>query len=598
LDHPVDRNLVETIDHGGGLSRGYTFVTGDGREQFFSFDALRGEAARRAGILRGLGLKKGDRLAMVVPDGVDFVPSFLAATWAGVVPVPLYPPLAMGKLDSYLDSLTRILRRAEPAYLCTTARLRHVLWSVVPKVPSLRGVVTTEELMGEGGGDERPVRCAPEDPVFLQFTSGSTSAPKGVVVSHANLQANCWSVMREGLDSDSEADVGVSWLPLYHDMGLIGFVIAPLFHKVPVVFLPTMSFVRNANLWLDTMSRKKGTITFAPNFAYALAAKRARPEQIAAWDLSHVKAFGCGAEPINVRTLETFLHTFRPAGVKPSAILPCYGMAEATLAISFVGLDEPVKTDRVDRHRYEAVGVAEADPDGAMEVVSCGRPFAGHEMAVFGADGTRLGERQVGELALRGPSVTQGYFRDPAGTEAAYDGGWLRTGDLGYLAEGEVYITGRKKDVIIFNGRNYDPQRIEWLVDDLPGVRRGSAVAFSRPGTSSEELVVAVEARSGDRAALTLAIQARVNEQLQLVVADVVLVSPGALPKTSSGKLQRQRTREQYLAGTLGREGVRTLGGTAQRLSLAKHLTLSLVGRGRHAARRLIRRPGRAEGPP
>ena len=595
---PVYRNLLEAIDDGRGRARGYTFVGTDGQDRFLSFDALRSEASRRAGILRGLGLKKGDRLAMVIPEGVDFVPTFFGAVWAGVVPVPLYPPLALGKLDSYLDALTRILRHAEPTYLCTSAPLRHILWSVVPKVPSLRGVVTTKDLIGEGGGEEPPAEVAEDDPVFLQFTSGSTSAPKGVIVSQANLQTNCWSIMQEGLRSDAEVDVGVSWLPLYHDMGLIGFVIAPMFHKVPVVFLPTMSFVRNANLWLETMSRRKGTITFAPNFAYALAARRARPEQIASWDLSGVKAFGCGAEPINARTLKTFVETFRPAGVKPGALLPCYGMAEATLAISFVPLGEPMQEDRIDRAHYEATGVARPDPDGVMGVVSCGRPFAGHEVAVFGEDGSRLGERAVGELALRGPAVTRGYFRDPEATEAAFGGGWLRTGDLGYLADGEVYITGRKKDLIIVNGRNYDPQRIEWLADELPGLRRGSAVAFSRPGSSSEELVVVAEARSRDTEALVQAIRSRVSEQLQLAVTDVVLVRPGALPKTSSGKLQRQKTRQQYLDGTLGREGVRTLGGTAQRLSLAKHFTLSLVGRGRHAARVLVRRAADPEESP
>ena len=224
-----------------------------------------------------------------------------------------------------------------------------------------------------------------------------------------------------------------------------------------------------------------------------------------------------------------------------------------------------------------------------MELVKLRAAFPGHEIAIFDEKDRRLPERRIGQVVFRGPSVAAGYFRDPAASEKTLAGGWLRTGDLGYLADGELYIAGRQKDLIIVNGRNYYPQRIEWLVDELPGVRKGSAVAFSRPGSSSEELVVVAESREQSLDLLKDAIRTRVNEQLQLMVTDVVLVAPGSLPKTSSGKLQRQKTRAQYLDGTLGTEGVRTAGGTAQRFKLAKHLTLSLVGRGRHMARGLMR---------
>jgi fatty-acyl-CoA synthase len=575
----------------GVLDVGYTFTASDGKEEFFSWDRLRAEAIKRAHHLRRLGMKKGDRLAMVLPDGKDFVPTIFGALWAGIVPVPLYPPLSLGKLDTYVGSLVNIMRKAEPTLVVTSKRVEQVIWSAVGKVPSLKGLVTADALEEEVvEASQEPAELSPSDIAFLQFTSGSTSTPKGVIVTHGSLRANCWSIMNEGLQA-GPGDCGVSWLPLYHDMGLIGFVFAPLFHKVPIVFLPTLSFVKNATLWLETLHRKKGTITFAPNFAYALVTKRAKADQIARWDLSHVRAFGCGAEPINPDTMRTFLKTFEPSGLKPTALLPCYGMAEATLAISFIGMDETLKTDAVEPEAYHGQQEARpaATPASAVHVVNCGRAFKGHEVAIFDTDDRRLADRRIGEVVFRGPSVAAGYYEDPAATHIAFRDGWLRTGDLGYLDNGELYIVGRKKDLIIINGRNYDPQRIEWIVEEIPGVRKGSVVAFSRPGTASEELIVVAEAREAQREALAEAIRSKINEQMQLTPADVMLLKSGTLPKTSSGKLQRQKTRAHYLEGKLGGEGVRTLGGTAQKLMLAKHYTLSLVGRGRHVARGLVR---------
>jgi fatty-acyl-CoA synthase len=363
---------------------------------------------------------------------------------------------------------------------------------------------------------------------------------------------------------------------------------------VSVTFIPTLSFVRNASIWLETIHRVRGTLTFAPNFAYALAVKRTKAEQLAKWDLSCVRVFGCGAEPINPATLRTFASTFAASGLKPTAMLPCYGMAEATLAISFIGLDEELSTDVIDSDLYqrerraEPVHVDLVAARKAQEFVSCGRTFPRHEVGAFDDAGVRLGDRRVGELWVRGPSVASGYYLDPEATERTFGGGWLRTGDFGYLVNGHVYITGRKKDLIIINGRNYDPQRIEWLVDELAEVRKGSTVAFSRPGSQSEELVVVVESRAENAEGLKETIRTRLTEQLQLTAADVVLCPPGSLPKTSSGKLQRAKTRAQYLDGTVGREGNRSLGSNGVRLVLARHVALSLIGRAQHRARRVL----------
>jgi fatty-acyl-CoA synthase len=611
--------MVEALDSLAGVQdRGLTFVgaRGPGEDLTITYHALRTDVMRRAKQLRALGLAKGDRVALVIPDGQDFIPTFLGAMWAGIVPVPLYPPLSLGKLDAFMEALLTILAAAGPKVLVAGDKVEKVLWSVVGKVPSLQKLVTTSSLTAasasmEAQGDPGlpAEKLAGSDLAFLQFTSGSTSAPKGVMVTHKSLAANGTTIMVDGIEANPGVDLAVSWLPLYHDMGLIGFVLAPILGRgLGVAYIPTLSFIKNATLWMETLHRLKGTMTFAPNFAYALVTKRARPEQIARWDLSRMRIFGCGAEPINPETMRAFVDKFQAAGVKPEALLPCYGMAEATLAISFVGLSEKLKTDRIDaegyhkEHAAKPVGPPPPAGQGAgappvLEVVSCGRTFPGHEVRIRGEDGSFLPERSVGEICLRGPSVAAGYFQNPEASRAAGMGpegdGFLRTGDLGYLAGGEVYVSGRIKDILIVNGRNYYPQRIEWLVDELPGVRKGSAVVFTRPGTASEEIVVAVESRDRAPDQLSKTIAERINEEFQLAVADVRIVPPGALPKTSSGKLQRRKTRQQYLDGTIGTEGARTLGGSqawGSRLLVAKHLAYSLVGKAQHHARGIVRR--------
>ena len=573
----------------GERTHGFTFVgaNGPGQDLFVSFHDLRLAAQRRAAHYAAAGLARGDRVALIIPEGEHFIPAFLGALWNGLIPVPLYPPVSLGKLDAFMDALVSILNLATPRVLVTSERVAKVLWSAVGRIPSIEKVVTTEALAAEPPG---PLPSAADlrddETAFLQFTSGSTALPKGVVVTHGSLAANCKAIVLEGLQARPDRDVAVSWLPLYHDMGLIGFVMAPICHGIPTVFIPTLSFIKNATLWMETLHKHRGTLTFAPNFAYALVTKRAKAEQIARWDLSRMRVFGCGAEPINPGTMRAFVKAMGPSGLKPEVLLPCYGMAEATLAISFVPLDEPLRTDRIDAERYHKDHKAAPVSNGGsfLEVVNCGHTFEGHEVSVQDEDGRILPDRHVGELCFRGPSLTKGYWKNPEATQAAFRGGWLRTGDLGYMVGREVYISGRIKDILIVNGRNYYPQRIEWLVDEIPGVRRGSSVVFTRPGPSSEEIVVAVESRTDDEAALKGEIVGRIGEEFQLAVSDVALVAPGTLPKTSSGKLQRRKTREQYLNGSIGRSGR----GGSTRLAVAKHLALSLVGRARHEVRKLF----------
>jgi fatty-acyl-CoA synthase len=571
LSGPEARTFLDVLDAlaDAGDADGFTFVAADGSERTLGWSTLHRAVLVRGQALLESGVEAGDRVALIIPEPEEFIVTFLGATAVGLVPVPLYPPLALAKLDSYLDATARILGAASADLLVTTAQVEKVLWSVVARVPTLRDLVTVQKLAERRSTPAQRPDVLPSDPLFLQFTSGSTAQPKGVVVTHKSLLANAHAIVHDGLGADPTRDRGVSWLPLYHDMGLIGFVLAPLLVRIPVVFIPTLAFVKRPVLWLETIHRHRGTITFGPNFAFARVTKRASEADLARWDLSCLRIVGCGAEPINAGTMRAFTARFTAAGLRPETLLPCYGMAEATLAMTFVARDQPLVVDD-------------------EEVVSCGRPFPGHEIGVFGDDGARLPDGQLGEIRFRGPSVAGGYFRDPEATRAAFgEDGWLRTGDLGTVRGGALFVSGRSKDLLIVHGRNHHPQAIEWLVEEVPGVRKGNVVAFTVPGAETEELVVVAEtAEPGaeERRALAAAVRAHLSAALSLVAADVVLLGVGELPKTTSGKLQRRKTREHYLARTLARDGVRTLGSGADRLALARHYVTSLAARLGHRA--------------
>jgi fatty-acyl-CoA synthase len=366
--------------------------------------------------------------------------------------------------------------------------------------------------------------------------------------------------MIHGLERDPAVDKGVSWLPLFHDMGLIGFVVGPLFTNVPCVLLPSSSFVRTPRLWLEKIHQHRGTITYAPTFAYALVAKRLKDKDVADLDLSSLRIAGCGAEPIRAEALRDFARCLAPARFDAKAFVPSYGMAEATLAITFAPLRSGLQTDAVD---LGALGAGTAAPaDGGVEVVDCGRAFPEHELAIVDDEGRRRADRQVGEIVLRGPSVTQGYYGQPELTARTFkaiagdrpgDAPWLHTGDLGYTVGDRLFVCGRAKDLIIVRGRNYYPSDIEWAVAELPNVRRGNVVAFGVDEGGEEQLVVCCEAAASDAAAIRVAASARIGSQFGLAVREVVVVPLASLPRTSSGKPQRRATRSMYLDGTLRR---------------------------------------------
>ena len=592
------RTVVQAIEDAASSTKtGYRFIDEQSdAEPFFTHGGIERASARFGGALQSLGLEQGDRVALILPDNADFVFAFLGALRAGIIPVPIYPPTGLGKLAGYLDNTLHIVAKSGAKLLLTSSDIKKMLGTIQAKAPELEKVVAVEGVRSMRE-ELKPVKVKLDDTAFLQFTSGSTSRPKGVVLTHGNLAANVKAIMQLGLGVTNSVDSGVSWLPLYHDMGLIGFVIAPLYHVNTITFLPPLLFLKRPVRWLETLSRHRGSISFGPNFAYALCVKRIKETEMDALDLSSWRVAGCGAEPIRAENLRAFADKFARVGFSEKAFVCCYGMAESTLAISFSKAGTGVHTDTVDGDKLWSAGKAEplsaeaGEKAGAnaTSIVECGSAFEGHDIQVFATDDENserpLGEREVGELRLRGPSLMPGYFNEPEVTAHTFAGGWLKTGDLGYLAGGKVHICGRSKEVIIVNGRNYYPQDLEWEAGKVEGVRKGNVIAFGtmKPHNDRERVIITLETGVSDEAgrkALQGEVRRAVQQAVGLTVDDVVPLGIGTLPKTSSGKLQRAKTRELYEQGALLD---RTSSREVDTLNVAKELAKSQLGYFRHA---------------
>jgi len=560
---------------------GFTFVKDDLSEEEHTWESLLARAKAIGHALQERGMRKGDHIALILPEAGDFVPSFLGVIQGGGVPVPLYPPMGVGQLGGYLDHCRHIVSASRAKLLVTNRQIKAVIGKVHESAPDLQAILQMPDLDGDASLWKDPGLTV-DDPCFIQFTSGSTSRPKGVVVTHGNLAHNAHAVMRDGLDSHDE-DRGVSWLPLFHDMGLIGFVIAPIHHRVPVSFMSPMTFLKRPATWLEVLSKHRGTITYGPNFSYAITAKRVRDRDLEGLDLSHVRVAGCGAEPIQADTLRAFADRFSKIGFSQEAFVPSYGMAEYTLAIAF---STGVPTDRVDQDTLWADGEAVPTDEGGLEIVGCGRAFPEHGIRIVDVDSREvLPDRKVGEIEVRGPSVMQGYYENETDTRRTIDeDGWMKTGDLGYLVDGSVYICGRAKDVIIVNGKNYYPQDLEWAGSEVPGVRAGNVIAFPsyRQGLGREAVVVVAETKEADgRDQLARDVKTEIAKATGLTVDEVVIVDAGTIPKTSSGKLQRRKARALYEDDALRKKEDESTLKVAGRLveSQLAHLKLGIFGK-------------------
>jgi 1-acyl-sn-glycerol-3-phosphate acyltransferase len=533
-----------------------------------------GELYERASVvaadLRRRGLEPGQTVAIMLPTCAEFFWTFAGILLAGGIPVPIYPPFRADRIAEYAARQSNILRNAEAQFLVTWRQAENLAKLLQPRVPSLREVLNAQKLATAPAdsqhptGEWRPVQHLShhgrgEDIAFLQYTSGSTGDPKGVVLTHANLLANIRAII-SGLVIQ-ENDACVSWLPLYHDMGLIGAWFVPLFTGIPLVVMSPLAFLSRPERWLRAIHRHRATICPAPNFAYELCVRKIADKDLEGLDLSSWRAATNGAEPVRAETMDRFAKRFAPYGFRREALMPVYGLAEATLAVSVPRLGSGYKVDRIERAQFEsegrAVPVAGADA-AALEFVNAGKPVPSVEVRIVDADGVNLGERREGRLWFRGPSATSGYYRNPAATrELLRDGDWIDSGDLAYWGEGEIYITGRAKDVIIKAGRNLYPQEVEEIAGRIAGVRTGCVVAFGAPDerTGTERLVVAAELRDISNAKrIEGEIAHAVDEALGIPPDVIALLPPQSIPKTSSGKLRRSETRRLFQEGKLGRK--------------------------------------------
>lgn len=503
------------------------------------------EADSVAGHLQKEGVTSGDKVALVILEPDHFISSFVAIVLAGGIPIPLSPPSVSGRTEAYYKLLNYILEDSHATYLLHSDDLEDLNETHFSSVRCL----DITEIHGNNYIPHTPITHKPTDIAFLQYTSGSTGHPKGVVVTYENLDANTTAIQK-AIALDPSSDTAVCWLPMYHDMGLIGKVLTPLCFPTDIVFISTRRFIRSPMLWLKAITHFNATITFSPNFALALMVKRYRADNSLA--LQSLRLIGCGAEPVNAATLDAFYQCYKPHGLSESALTPCYGMAEATLAISFGNTAENFKNLCIDRQAYYTEKVARpvlanSEPNTpSMIVTSCGKIISGHNVKVVKKDGGSADEMEIGEIYFSGPSVTEGYFEKETTNKQHIFDSWLHTGDLGFISKGELYISGRVKDVIIINGRNIYPQDIEWELDHLDALRMGNHVAISVNEQDTEALIVICEAK---RPNLTLKkqIEALCSNSVGVYPHDIIFIRPGTLPKTTSGKVRRSESRNRYL---------------------------------------------------
>ena len=548
-------------------------------------------ASRVAAGLAASGLRRGETVAIMLPTCEDFFASFLGVLLAGGIAVPVYPPARPSQIEEYIRRQALILQNAEVRFLITFSRIRKVANVLAGALPSLREIVSVSELASRG--QHAPLPAAdPSEIFFIQYTSGSTGNPKGVTLTHANVLANI-----RGIGFAVEArpdDAVVSWLPLYHDMGLIGSWLFSLYHGFPITILSPLDFLVRPERWLWALSDSRGTLCPAPNFAFELCVRKVADDAMNGVDLSRWRVAINAGEPVLPATLERFADRFRPWGFDSRSFMPFYGLAESSVALTYPPFWRTPLVDRIDRVEFEAEGRAvrstATQAREILEFVGNGKALPGHEIQVRGDSGETLPDRVRGRIFFRGPSRTNGYYRNSEATAEVLDAdGWLDSGDLGYVADGELFVTGRLKDCIIKGGHNIIPQDVELAAWEAEGVRKGCVAAFGSTDeeTGTERLVVVAETRLTDPAAkkrLQAAVTDAVASKVGVPPDEVVPVHPGFVPKTSSGKIQRRATRDLYESGSAaGRRGSATWAQLA-RVGARSAIRSCLRGAGRIAS--------------
>ncbi len=531
---------------------GLIFVGPSEREAFLRWPELYARARRAAGVLRALGIRTGDRVGIVLPTSPAFMDAFFGTLLAGATPAPLSPPVRLGRLPVSHAATARMLRAIGARLVITARRIQRLLGQTIERARPELGCHTADELESEHHGE-----LDEADQVGLvQFSSGSTVDPKAVVLSHGQLMAQCAALLTLMPLRDDTPQVGVCWLPLYHDMGLIGCLLtAVCYGRSRLALIPPEQFLTRPGLWLRAISRHRAVVSPAPNFAYAMCLKRVKDEEMAGADLSSWRYALNGAEPVSLDVMRRFAERFSRWGLSPNALIPVYGLAEASLAVTFSSPDEQVRGVSLDPSALAATGEVAR---GSREVASLGTPVPGFEVEVRDGQGKPQWERRAGRIFVRGPSVMLGYYDDPEATARTLVDGWLDTGDLGFVADGELYVTGRAKDLVVIRGANHTCQEFEECLDGIAGIRAGCAVAlgYVPEGGEGEELLILAERAPGQDPAgdpaLIEQIRTAVIEHTAIRPHAVHLLKPRTLPRTSSGKLRRAEALRRFVAGELG----------------------------------------------
>ncbi|MGD2076148.1 MAG: fatty acyl-AMP ligase [Gammaproteobacteria bacterium] len=547
--------LADALDYAAQGETGANFYTGRGEiYATLPYAVLRREARVLARKLLGMGLQKGDRVALVAETNPHFLRFFFACQYAGLIPVSLPASVNLGGHSVYVTQLRGLLASSQATVAMAPEGYSAFLEEAGEGLDlKLIGEPASFDALPEADVEFQPVQ--PGDVAYIQYTSGSTRFPRGVVIEQRSVMSNLAGIIRHGVKI-GPGDRCFSWLPFYHDMGLVGLVLVPLASQVSVDYLDTREFAMRPRQWLNLMTQTRATISFGPPFGYELCTRRLRPGEADKYDLSNWRVAGVGAEMIRSETLTRFARALKPAGFDEKAFLACYGMAECSLAISFAPLFQGHAIDCVDGDHHsdhqEALPIHLSENPGRTRCfVDCGTPLPDYEVEIRGDDGKVLPDRLSGSIFVRGPSVMSGYFNAPEETAAALtEDGWLNTGDVGYRVNGSLIITGRKKDLIIINGRNIWPQDLEYLAEHQPEVRIGDALAFSVPNPSGDEIcVLVVQCRESDPAKRTDLIN-RLNRLVHLelgIDVYVELVPLHTLPRTSSGKLSRSKARQNFI---------------------------------------------------
>ncbi len=534
-----------------------------GKEKIIRYGSLYEKAMATAKGLQQLGLHLHETVAIMLPTCEDFFYAFFGILLAGGLPVPIYPPFRSDRIEEYAKREAKILRNAEVRVLISFTQVQSLNKILRNFIPSLKAVITVHDLMklDHPFKDHKLLNC---DNALIQYTSGSTGDPKGVLLTHDNLLSNIRAV-GQAIDI-KPTDITVSWLPLYHDMGLIGAWLGSLYFGIPITILSPLSFLNHPERWLWAIHYHRATLSAGPNFAYELCISKIEDHTIEGLDLSSWRLGFNGAEAIYPKTIKNFIRRFGAYGFKPECLYPVYGLAESSVALTFPPLNRQVRIDKISRHHFnqdqKAIPVDTTEKN-YIEFVSCGNPLPGHEVKMVDANHEEVPERTIGHLHFRGPSSMQGYYHNTKATKTIYHDGWWESGDLAYKAEGEIFITGRRKDIIVKAGRNLYPQEIEEITGMVKGVRKGCIVAFGavNPKHGTEQLIVVAETRE-QRTLNQEKIIAEIIENISSAIGDppdkVVLVPPKTIPKTSSGKLQRSNTKDLFLQGKLTKRSAPT----------------------------------------